>query len=367
MSSARPKAFERPRRCRVAWQLVVVLLVAAGLPSCSAIGLESCGGRVLGKDVARIRSSQVRMKLAYPARAAARFVPFAAMSALAYWEAADCGRKHKLTVEDRLDLESILNPPGGKDRWEHVEALEPEGPCEDELGLYYNVWVRDSEGWRDVVVAFRGTWGGSDWTYGNLRWFTRPFTAEDQYERARRISQRVRAYFAAITRTPLRFYATGHSLGGGLAQDVLYDAPTSYRQAIVFDSSSITGFTDQSIEHRTQACACAPDLGSEARIYRVYESYEVLTHLRVWHKLVFPTNRHVQEVRFPFVDSPNLIGQHSMVKLARNLAKLAKDAGGQSAAGPWYSGEGRGCTERFEALLRKSCALSPAKWRTCPS
>jgi hypothetical protein len=337
--------------------------------------VESChekDGSVLGEDVARIRSSHIRMKLADPPAAAARFVPYAAMSALAYAEDQDCGHAPKITARERNILEDMLTHPRDQgQKWERVRSLERAGPCEDELGLFYNVWKKETADLIEVVVAFRGTWGPTDWWYGNLRWFTRFFTTEDQYTRARQYSHEVIEAFKSGAgqqdkHGPIRFYSTGHSLGGGLAQDVFYDRPRDYVQVFAFDPSAVTTFTDEDEQTQIAGCSCEPSLGTEARIYRFYESYEILTHLRFVHKLFFAPNRHIHEVRFGFPAPTNPISRHSMVALATDLDAEARREDASLYTKPWYSGKGEGCTARFEAGQRTSCSVSAGTGQTCP-
>lgn len=355
----------------VALTFAVMLL----LPSCAAIILEDCpkgGDPVLGKDKPRIRSSRIRMVLADPAASAARFGPYAAMSAYAYAEDQDCGHKHKLTEQEKKELETALNEPDTKGaRWQRVSGLEKAGACEDDLGLYYQVWKKESPDAVDVTLAFRGTWGVKDWYYGNARWFTRFITKDDQYRRAEVYAKSVIDHFRTMAATEsstkaLRFYATGHSLGGGLAQHVLYKYPRDFLQAYAFDPSSVTGFTDQDAKTRIEGCACLPELGSEARIYRIYESYEILANLRIVHKLFFPPTRHVHEIRFPFSNSTNVIGQHSMVKLVGSLASEANQKPQNEYASPWYSGVGSSCTSLFETAQQLHCKVDATIHSTCP-
>jgi hypothetical protein len=106
----------------------------------------------------------------------------------------------------------------------------------------------------------------------------------------------------------------------------------------------------------------------ETRIYRFYESYEVLTHLRIWHKMFFTPHRHVHEIRFAFERSPNLVSQHSMVSLAMSLTEDADTKSPDDYARPWYTGEGKTCTGKFESLHQQSCqvAVKASDWNLCP-
>ena len=194
---------------------------------------------------------------------------------------------------------------------------------------------------------------------------------DDQYPRAVEYADEVIRYFnngegkSALGKS-LRFYTTGHSLGGGLAQHVLYARPKEFLQAFAFDPSSVTGFVDVPHESQIAGCSCVRSLGAEARIYRFYESYEVLTHLRFVHKLFFAPNHHIQEVRFGFSSSPNLVGQHSMAALADSLNTEATRRPVSEHAKPWYSGIGKDCTARFEEGQRHSCSVVASGRWVCP-
>ncbi|MGH8809582.1 MAG: lipase family protein [Noviherbaspirillum sp.] len=340
------------------------------LQSCTHLNIEDCGGTVLGRQEDRIRSSHWRMLLADTPAAAARFLPYAAMSALAYAEDADCGNDPKLNQQERDALEKLLADAN----WREVKEVEWAGACEDDTGLFYRVWKKDSAGSVDVVIAFRGTWGMKDWLYGNLHWFTRFLPLDDQYKRAREYSARVIRQFQenapATTRTkPVRFTTTGHSLGGGLAQHILYSFPDLIIQAHAFAPSSATGFADQTVENQVAACACdRKELKGEARIYRIYDSYEILANLRIFHKLFFDPERHIQEVRFDNEHS------HSMKELAFFLSREAGRKNRSAFSEPWYAGLGnvadttQSCTDAFIEAQAQSCSakVTPDDQRRCP-
>jgi hypothetical protein len=105
-----------------------------------------------------------------------------------------------------------------------------------------------------IVAAFGGTvfTSGKDWA-SNLRWFI-PWH-EDEYseivarfgpdfvcELAYRIKTGDQKYWKAV-----KIYSTGHSLGGGLAQQFAYSLPPSpwvprVSEVYAFDPSPVTGF-----------------------------------------------------------------------------------------------------------------------------
>lgn len=349
----------RPPRLQPAITLAILFVLLQG---CTHFAVEDCGGDVLGANEPRIRSSHFRMFLADLPAASNRFASYAAMSALAYAEDADCGTKEpKLMPDERTRLEAALDARG----WREVKDVQWSPPCEDDTGMYLRVWQHEGA-IRQVVVAFRGTWGMNDWLYGNLHWITRFLPMDDQYLRARKAMQRVFDRFPGSPGKPVRFDTTGHSLGGGLAQHALYSYPDKVRQAFAFDPSSVTGFADQTPAGQVAACECsAPDLAGEPRIFRVYDAYEVLANLRIFHKLFFVPERHIQEVRFPNARS------HSIKGLAFYLLGNAGTAA--SFATPWYAGKGKhsageSCTAAFSKGQQESCAakVTPDQAVKCP-
>lgn len=363
------------------WLLVIArakyliwLSVASALSSCGLVGVHSChepGGRVLGEDVPRIRSHDIRMKLANPGAAAERFVPYALMSTLAYGhdEDAHC-RDAGMSDREAAGFEALLaesSTPQGA--WQRVPEVEPESHCEDELGFYYRVWKRMTETGLDVVVAFRGTSNSSDWLYGNLHWITRWLAIRDQYTEAYERAHVIVRYFNdGVGRPPaggkVRFFATGHSLGGGLAQGIHYALPDQFRQVFAFDPSSVTGFSDQPNEARIADCACDASLNDEVSIYRIYESSEILAFLRTPHKLFLGPPNYVQEVRFGFDHDWSPVRKHSMSLFAKHLLDKSHE-NRVFDAGPWYAGVGDGCTQKFITKQVATCPLPQSKL-TCP-
>lgn len=330
----------------------ISFLIAVG--GCTHMSVEDCGGEVLGENKPRIRSSHFRMFLADLPAASDRFVAYAAMSSLAYAEDQDCGTSladRKISPHDRERLEGLLNARGWKEMRDPLWVL----PCEDDVGMYIRVWERTFDAKKEVTIAFRGTWGLSDWVYGNGHWLTRFLPMQDQYNRARAVAAKIFQHYDAQSSAPVHYFTTGHSLGGGLAQHILYSNPTKIVQVFAFDPSSVTGFADQTVDNQIAACACdrsVPD--GEPRIYRVYDAYEILSNLRIFHKIFFPPERHVQEVRFPHERS------HSILGLTEYLNANAMPD--QNRQAPWFRGVGEvgpgvSCTRAFVDRQRNSCSV----------
>ena len=177
--------------------LLVALTILAG--GCTHIAIEDCGGKVLGENEPRIRSSHFRMFLADLPAVSDRFLAFAAMSSLAYAEDKDCGtplKERKIAPQDRKNLEEILKARG----WREIKEPLWVSSCEDDVGLYLRVWERTADAKKEVVIAFRGTWGFKDWLYGNAHWFTRFVPMEDQYSRARELVDQIFKYYDTNTK-----------------------------------------------------------------------------------------------------------------------------------------------------------------------
>lgn len=106
-------------------------------------------------------------------------------------------------------------------------------------GLRYEAYIRRS-GTPTVLVAFRGTQGTSwrDW-FANFSWITGALPVENEYAVAREVFKSVRERaLVELGGGPVSFVATGHSLGGGLAQHVAAGFPCV--DAVVFDASFVT-------------------------------------------------------------------------------------------------------------------------------
>lgn len=356
---------------------ILTLVVAMGvfaLTACSNAFLEDCPDRVLNDDTkTRFRTSHFRIQLADTASAANHVLPLALMAAYAYTDGPGCARGGNFETGEALRWREALGAATNSDAgWRLEPSLGSPGGCEDEQGLMFHVWVRHTETRDEVVLSFRGTNGWNDWWYGNLWPVVHFFTDDHQYGRARAAAEHVIATLteraSAAGRPPPIFRTTGHSLGGGLAQHVLYSHPTPVLQAIVFDPSHVTGFVSLGRDLRVEGCSCRAELNTEARILRVYESHEILSWLRFPHKVMFPPERHVQELRFPFERSWNLVTQHGMASLAHHLKDAGRASIPQSMSRPWYASADASCTARLKAGQARSCALQvhPTDSMVCP-
>lgn len=133
------------------------------------------------------------------------------------------------------DNDPALNGSYGKTGWIRAEPRHKHGS-----GLAYDVYYHDTPERLDVMTVYRGTDSptGMD-LIANLSWVTQWFNPWDQYRQARNDYKGVmeRAITAANGK-PIAFVATGHSLGGGLAQHVAYIHPCT--TVLAFNPSFVT-------------------------------------------------------------------------------------------------------------------------------
>jgi pimeloyl-ACP methyl ester carboxylesterase len=281
------------------------------------------------------------------------------MSGLAYWhEGEDCKFEDShLSKDDAAALQQVLEDVSLPASWQSVNFDPKLGlptQCQDEIGLFFRVWRRPVEAGRDdVVIAFRGTSNNPDWIYGNLWWVTRFFVKDNQFSRSTRLLDVVLKQLhddaQRAGKADPRVVVTGHSLGGGLAQHALYNYPSSIKQAIVFDPSPVTAYVASSHGKEVLESEFDSDLKTEARIIRIYESDEILSNLRIWHKIFFPSHLQIQEVRFAFYDGRNSVNAHSMRDLTFSMHKESKLPIAEAMAQqPWHASLAPGCTQKIE-------------------
>jgi hypothetical protein len=179
-----------------------------------------------------------------------------------------------------------------------------------------------------ISVTFGGTVfnSGKDWK-SNLRWFMPKH--DDEYTAL--VKEFVPAFIAQLERRlpvghpPVRIYSTGHSLGGGLAQEFAYALPQNQTgprvdKVFAFDPSPVTGFYSVDVDVRTRAIQ-----GLE--IDRIFERGEVLASVRSVTALAYPpsvSNPTVRAIRYNFEGIQNPITAHSISRLACGLYKSTR-------------------------------------------
>jgi hypothetical protein len=295
-----------------------------GLVVAVVMALAAAGCAQSPKDVAvGIGTAAYDMKPAQPF--AVIYKPYAEMAAVAYTDpqylTGGCPDANKVRAADpdKAAMIGNLTRAGWVCRFGHVgpvgcKAGEPR--CVD--GLEYHVWRR---GCSEAAIAFRGTDANEigDWL-SNFRWFiARPlFDQYDQVQKA--VPDIIRALYQSGCK-PRTIVATGHSLGGGLAQHASYaDRRIDYVYA--FDPSPVTAFFAVPFPERS---AGTETLG----IDRIYEAGEILSLPRYLASGLFPSSQcrpRVRIVRFSTVTASSLIERHRIANLTKALTELSKGA-----------------------------------------
>ncbi len=196
----------------------------------------------------------------------------------------------------------------------------------DNAHLRVEVWESAARG--AVAVAFGGTVfdNAKDWL-SNLRWFI-PYH-DDEYTQVVRtfapaFAEEYKRRFASSSRPVL--FSTGHSLGGGLAQQFAYALPIDpsgivprISEVYAFDPSPVTGFFSIARELREANTR-------ELSIDRIYERGEILALVRSLLSLIeSPTAQHpaIAATRYSLFYGWNPIADHSMVQLAHKIDRAA--------------------------------------------
>jgi hypothetical protein len=266
-----------------------------------------------------------------PARPEAAIdLDFALLSQSAYGDI----KKDKADKEERcVDAKKILENEGWC-LWRDFPGTDLQKQM-DSVHLRAEVWTNRSKS--AVVVAFGGTvfsnW--KDWK-SNLRWFY-PFR-RDEYTLI--VSdfgpEFARTFARKKEQAPWEFlksssiYSTGHSLGGGLAQEFAYSLPIDefavprVIQVYAFDPSPVTAFS--SVKRRTRN-----ENKNGLKIDRIYERGEVLAILRSITNAIYKppsANPEVRQVRYNLFGNDkfgltDFIAGHSIQHLACKIREAA--------------------------------------------
>jgi len=213
----------------------------------------------------------------------------------------------------------------GWSRWPQFEPLSMWQQIEN-AHLRVEVWENHTRG--ALAVAFGGTvfddW--KDWL-SNLRWFI-PWHDDEYTQVVRTFGPAfVGEYKRRFAHLPgPKLFSTGHSLGGGLAQQFAYALPPDpagivprVSEVYAFDPSPVTGYF-----------SVAPELRDsnkrELSIGRIYERGEILALARSLMNLVEKPTAQAPAIggtRYSLFYGWNPIADHSIVQLAYKIDRAA--------------------------------------------
>jgi len=190
-------------------------------------------------------------------------------------------------------------------------------------GMGCEVWLKKRPDSKPLaMIVFRGTDPEQvgDWV-SNFRWITRfrplRWFIWDQYDQTRALVPSLVEQIHRDLGTDVEIAATGHSLGGGLAQHAGY-VSKPIRMIYAFDPSVVTGYYSVCKEERNRN-----QVGM--RIYRIYEHGEILAYLRWLFKAIYPITHKdpkIVEIRYNLTPG-SALSQHSMKHLASKLRDIA--------------------------------------------
>ena len=281
---------------------------------------------------------------------ASRLWEFAALSANAYdseWTPSGIGPRKRVRGVASAGAQAVRECETGEGpipmpdwvRWSGFPTPDAIKEAEG-VGLFFEVWEKNTVAPPIIAVVFRGTDGKSwlDWM-SNLRWMVKWITGkEDQYDIVRKTIRREivaelekRLPEWTATGKVAMIVATGHSLGGGLAQHLAYSltddhTPTGIppiSAAYAFDPSPVTGWYSVPNAQRLRN---AKDLKTS----RAFEHGEFLAYVRLLFSYVYPPSAaapEVTEIRFNFNPSWNPLSEHGMRPLACHLRYEASKPG----------------------------------------
>jgi hypothetical protein len=201
---------------------------------------------------------------------------------------------------------------GGWSRWKGASA------CYNEAGLYYETYAyAPAQGpIQEAVIAYRGTenWNMQDvWHDWRANLSALLGLDVSQYSHARReLALLVKGLQAENPK--VQIYTTGHSLGGGLAQQAIY-ASKDIKRAYTFDPSPVTNWSQLRLGNELQQ--------RDPEIYRIYHRREVLGYVRAITSRVNARRFGRSDYEFHFQDE-NAGEAHNMAILACHFAARIK-------------------------------------------
>ncbi len=210
---------------------------------------------------------------------------------------------------------------GRWERWTPASAPQDVVPClDDTSGLYYETYVyRNAAGkFEEAVVAYRGTENRSgqmfkDWG-SNVAALLGFEPAQYAMARARMVPL-FAALESVLEKDPgggPRIYVTGHSLGGGLAQQAGY-LSKSVKEVFTFNTSPVSNWSQLRLDGQVR--------NAYPIIHRLYHGGEILEKIRFVTTSVTQARYGRHDIGLQ-LQGRSSFGGHSMQIIACNFAQL---------------------------------------------
>lgn len=197
--------------------------------------------------------------------------------------------------------------------------------CFNRHGLYFETYIHNLESGNPpdmVVIAFRGTENYNlyqrlrDWSSNLAAMFGfDPTEYRHARERAVPLISEIRKRYPAII-----IYLTGHSLGGGIAQQIAYVSP-DVSATYVFDSSPVTNWSNLT---SSDPPLIPPNY--DPKIFRVSHTNEFLQGPRTIATRLSTTRINRADYEF-FFQKTSRIDDHEIGILACNFAARSRSVG----------------------------------------
>lgn len=227
-------------------------------------------------------------------------------------------------------------PQSSTGRWLRWAPQPKDGvlPClDDESGLHYETYVYEREPgkYEEAVIAFRGTENRPGQTYNDWRSnFAAFFGFEPaQYAAAR---QRVKPLVDELVKVlapqggDAKVYVTGHSLGGGLAQQAGY-LSRQVKEVYTFNTTPVTNWSKLRLHNEVR--------NAYPIIHRVYHGGEFLEKLRFVATTATKARFGRHDLGLQLESRSNFAG-HSIQVMACTFAELIQTGGQTEDAAHHY-------------------------------